>query len=338
LYEKLLEYKINPSSYIFSLVNNNLKREKSLKLNEISLNNTIYSKSIYHLKRTFRSNKELNLLGDKVFFYTKQPCSECYKEIDILELCKNYKNIKKEIFWAECPFCKKEILPKLIVSLGSELFIKNNNDFNTSKKTQFTLLSTNEIKNNVKDIINKNQDKIFHILNFKDDYTNLFWSCIWYFKLNKIDLDIILPYEWNIIQESNTKIPLRNNIVSLISKKINDKEDIKTLNKNYLKKRKNKNNNKIFIIHNVHSFYYNPKEENKNKINNIKQLNIQKKDFIKRKTMNYESDYFLSRIRLDNYSEEENMIYSSHKQNKKNVNKKENNYIINVEDVIVENK
>ena len=340
LYEKLLEYKINPSSYIFSLVNNNLKREKSLKLNEISLNNTIYSKSIYHLKRTFRSNKELNLLGDKVFFYTKQPCSECYKEIDILELCKNYKNIKKEIFWAECPFCKKEILPKLIVSLGSELFIKNNNDFNTSKKTQFTLLSTNEIKNNIKDIINKNKDKIFHILNFKDDYTNLFWSCIWYFKLNKIDLDIILPYEWNIIQESNTKIPLRNNIISLISKKINDKEDIKTLNKNYLKKRKNKNNNKnkIFIIHNVHSFYYNPKEENKNKINNIKQLNIQKKDFIKRKTMNYESDYFLSRIRLDNYSEEENMIYSSHKQNKKNVNNKENNYFINVEDVIVENK
>ena len=115
---------------------------------------------------------------------------------------------------------------------------------------------------------------------------------------------------------------------------------MKTLNKNYLKKRKNKNNNKnkIFIIHNVHSFYYNPKEENKNKINNIKQLNIQKKDFIKRKTMNYESDYFLSRIRLDNYSEEENMIYSSHKQNKKNVNKKENNYFINVEDVIVKNK
>ena len=153
LYEILLKYKMTPSSYIFSLVNNILKKKKLRKSNDISFNsNSVESKYKSHLKRTFRSFNEINLLGDKVIFYTKQPCPECFKEIDILELSLNYKNMKKNIFWAQCPLCKKEIIPKLSVSLGSELINQKNKDYCTSINTEFTLLSTYEVKNNIKDI------------------------------------------------------------------------------------------------------------------------------------------------------------------------------------------
>ena len=203
LYEILLKYKMTPSSYIFSLVNNILKKNKLRKSNDISFNsNSVESKYKSHLKRTFRTFNEINLLGDKVIFYTKQPCPECFKEIDILELSLNYKNMKKNIFWAQCPLCKKEIIPKLSVSLGSELINQKNKDCCTSINTEFTLLSTYEVKNNIKDIFYGSKTKLFHVINFKDNYNNLFWSCIWYFKINKIDFDMILPYEWNMEHNS----------------------------------------------------------------------------------------------------------------------------------------
>ena len=56
--------------------------------------------------------------------------------------------MKKNIFWAQCPLCKKEIIPKLSVSLGSELINQKDGDYCTSINTEFTLLSSYEVKNN----------------------------------------------------------------------------------------------------------------------------------------------------------------------------------------------
>ena len=42
-------------------------------------------------------------------------------------------------------------------------------------------------------------------------YPSLFWSCIWYFKLNKIDYEIMLPYEANIFKSKTNNATLKNN-------------------------------------------------------------------------------------------------------------------------------
>ena len=327
LYEKLLEFKINPSSYIFSLVNA-LKKKKREKKN-ILFNNSLNTELNSKLKRTFHSNNESTILGDKVIFKIKQPCSECLKEINILELSLNYKNIKKDIFWATCPYCKKEILPQMDVSLGNNLYL------NTNKITRFTLLSIHEIKNIIKDIINKDEMKMFHVINFKENYTNLFWSCVWYFKINKMDLDIILPYEHNVIQKLNPKKISLNNISTLIKPDKDDNKE-KILDKKYLKRKNKKKiyNKDILIIHKVHSFNLNIKEL---KYFKSEEINIEDK---KRKTF----DFNFSRIRNETMSEKD--IYSSlGKQNKLHekinndrLNKKENLLSLNYEEMIEKNE
>ena len=351
LYEILLKYKMTPSSYIFSLVNNILKKKKLRKsnANEISFNsNSPVLKNNSHLKRTFRSYNENNLLGDKVIFHTKQLCPECFKEIDVLELSLNYKNMKKNIFWAQCPLCKKEIIPKLSVSLGSELINQKDGDFCSSINTEFTLLSTYEVKNNIKDIFYGSKTKMFHVIDFKDNYNNLFWSCIWYFKINKIDFDMILPYEWNITHEREFKIKLPNNLNSLLKEKIDNKSQQFTYKKLFKKKRNIKQIYKnIFIIQNVHSFHLNTKKINENNIKELvsksKSGKINIKNFKKRNTLDFSLPSIQGRIRLDTFSEK-NIISSFQRYGKKYDEKKSSDKTLNkrlsfnLEDIMEKNE
>ena len=249
LYDCLLKFKILPSSFIYSTVNtilnNNNKLTKSYSNSNIPKISTIISKQKGHIKRTFHSKKEGNILGDKVVFYSKQPCPECDKNIDIIDLSLNYKTMKKEIFWTKCPFCGKDIIPKIDNILGTE--INKNGNISTSKYTKFILHSPYELKNNIKSIIKKGGFKIFHLENFKEKYPTLFWSCVWYFKINKIDLDIILPYEWNSIQDLTIlqhSMPI--NINALIKTKINT-EQIKNSSHIYINKKKQNNENELNI-------------------------------------------------------------------------------------------
>ena len=252
LYDCLLKYKILPSSFIYSIVNsllNKNKMSKSSSSNSFSrVNSDIISKKKSQ-KRTFHSLKEGNLFGDKVIFYSKQPCPECDKEIDIIDISLNFKSMKKEMFWAQCPFCEKDIIPKLGVILGSEIVNKNNNnDYNTSKYTKFILHSPYELKNNIRNIINKDGFKLFHLEYFKENYPSLFWSCVWYFKINRIDLDIILPYENNSVQDwNNLQKSIPNNINASTKENI-EKENEKNMNIIHLKNEKKiKKNKKVNI-------------------------------------------------------------------------------------------
>ena len=272
LYDCLLKYKILPSSFIYSTVNmllNNkdkLTKTKSfLNINLARLSSDISSKQKKHIKRTFHSIKEGNLIGDKVIFYSKQPCPECDKDIDMVEVSLNFKNMKKELFWTKCPSCGKNIIPKIGVILGSEMIkinendnkeYNNNNDINTSKYSQFVLHSPYELKNNIKNIINKDGFKIFHLEHFKEKYPSLFWSCVWYFKINKIDLDIILPYEWNTLQDfNNNQNSFQMNIISLTKTKIKDEKN-NNLKQIYIKKDKKIKNSKKKKLKNIQIIYY----------------------------------------------------------------------------------
>ena len=209
LYDFCIKNNINPSSYIYNTFNSYISKNISISSSSSDLlnnNDKIDSKNINYHKKTFHSYKDGECLGDKIIFYTKQKCPECGQVIDITEICLNYKNMKKDFFWAKCTKCEKYIIPKLGVSLGNEIInikeVKEDThyNYNSSNYTKFILHSPYEVKVNLKKIKKQNRFKMFHAEYFKQEYPSLFWSCIWYFKLYKINYDIFLPYEWNISQ------------------------------------------------------------------------------------------------------------------------------------------
>ena len=280
LYDILLKYNLVPSSYIYSTVNTILNKHKLIKSysnnNLLRVNNDINEKGKKNQKRTFHSIKEGNILGDKVVFYLKQPCPECYKDIDMIEVSLNFKNMTKEVFWAKCPLCGKDIIPKIGVLLGNEInIIKDDYDesINSSKFTKFVLHSPYELKNNIKNIINKEGFTIFLLENIKEKYPSLFWSCVWYFKINKIDLDIILPYEWTNIQKwNNNKKLLPTNMISSTQNKT-DNEKNKNIKEIYVKKKqkkqkkiklKKKYSNDILLINSSISFQLDDNKQYRN--------------------------------------------------------------------------
>ena len=315
LYDCLLECKMNPSSFIYNTVNIILKKKDWNLLPNKSLSKedgNINGNEDQFIKRTFTSIKGMNIFGEKIILYSKQPCPECGEQIDMVDVSLNYKNKLKELLWAKCPKCKKNILPKIKVRIGSEInnIKKKNNDIiNTSKYIDFVLHSPYELKNNIKNIIEEDGLKKFHLENFKDNYPSLFWSCVWYFKLNNIDLDIILPFDKNnspSFSLNNVEIDKKtNNNINQIF--IKDKDDID---------KKIRCHKKKFSIGELFDIYRKTTFTNNNKENIINDEKIQKKrsdkikvgkddkiNTSKKFTMKYDMPNAFQRVRLNTLSQ-----------------------------------
>ena len=166
--------------------------------NKIFCNFMIFiGKNKYSLKKIFLTSNDGKCLGDKIKFNNKQKCPECGQDIDVAELCFNFKNMREDFFWVKCTICEQYILAKLGVFLGTKIISKEkddniNNNYYFCNYTKFILHSPFELKINIKIIKKKDKFKIFHIESFKQNYASLYWSYVWYFKSYKIDLDIIL--------------------------------------------------------------------------------------------------------------------------------------------------
>ena len=255
LYDLLLKYRISPNSFIYKTVNKYFAKslKKSVSMTNFNGNLIDNSKNKKSLKKCFHSFKDGKCLGDKIKFYNKQKCPECEQEIDLTKICLNFKNTKKDFFWARCPNCSKYIIPKLGVMLGTEILNRENsqdlyNEYYSSSYTRFILHSPYELKINLKKIKKKEGFKKFHIELFKEEYPSLFWSCVWYFKLYKINLDIILPYEWAITQELfNHERIISTNISSTVRR---NNKNINISNK-MCKKRKKVYKRDNLIIHSI---------------------------------------------------------------------------------------
>ena len=274
LYYKILEYKLTPNSFIYSIVGKNIKDEK----NEIIINDNNNFDSLKKTeknnfqRRTFKSENEINILGDNIHFNYYQECPECYKEIDIKIISKDYKKMKKDLLWAQCPLCLNYIKPQISVILGNNIFPGNKSiNLPFTKKEFFTLYSPYELKNHIKYIIDKEQFHILNIDKLRNNFPNIFWNCIWYFHLYDLDYSIILPYEVNIYKkkESSNSIitPFILTKICPSAMKSNKEEENKNEivinniigNNNINKFDKNK-----MIIHNNISLEYG-KENNTNK-------------------------------------------------------------------------
>ena len=242
LYDKILTYKITPNSFIYSIIGKLSKIQDE----EYEI---LIEKSNF-LRRTFRSENEKYILGDNISFNYIQECPDCNKLINLEKISKDNKNSRKDVLWAKCPLCENFILPKMSVNLGS--FISNIPCF---KKVDFTLNSPYNLKNALKDIIDK--QKLLNVDTFKSNFPNEFWSCIWYFSLYNLDYDIILPYEINIFK-SKRKFSLGTNlnyINSTISQNIKNNTDENKENIDINKINNIKYKNKYVIQKNYSLFY-----------------------------------------------------------------------------------
>ena len=321
LYQRLLSYKITPNSYIYGkvvkIIDNQKKKanknkeelDKNKNYNDIEkllLSSSLSSKnkSDFELqRRTFKDETETKIVGDLVSFNTLQLCPECTKIIDIKQLSLDHKNMRKDSLWAKCPSCNNYILPQFSVKLGYDMNLANADD--CVKVTKFVLHSPYELKVKLKETIDKDGCQFLEVEKFKMKYPSLFWSCIWFFKLNKIDYEIMLPYEANIFKSKSNNINnfINNNINSTVirNKFPNKGETLKKNNNKYMKIKKYKNNP---IIQNLFSFYYIKNKYHRYYYSNIsndnigksKELNHRRKTYFDLKSTKKHNEYLVDEI------------------------------------------
>ena len=253
LYEKLLSFNLNPSSYIYNIIskiiNKKNRRKSKTKLfdNEINkktkeedfLNN--FNKNIFRF-RSFRSNLEKNVINsNKVEFFNNVLCTDCQEKIDLYNYCLITEELNKEYLWVKCPFCKHYVLPKIDVKLGNEINMNFDYLDSTSTLDSIVLYSPYILKLNIVKAVNNEMNKQLDVNEFRIKFTALFWNCVWYFNLMKLDYSLFLPYSDNIIGfNKNIK---KNNIINennLSNKVIY----MYFINKDKIKKNKNNNSEK----------------------------------------------------------------------------------------------
>ena len=251
LFDKLISYNLNPSSFIFSIISkildkNKLKSEK--KGNFIMTFIEGKDSLINFRKRTFKNESEYSVVGNKIYFNYKKPCFECLKELNYIEISKDFSKMKKDDLWVICPYCKNSLLPKLDVKLGNELN-NNNLNYNTSTYDSFILYSPFFLKNMINQYISK-EKRILDVNNFRKKFSAIFWNCIWYFQLNNLDYNMFLPYEDNVYLYNkfwNSKIIRYVSIGFIMKKEFNEIEKKKN-NKMKIKIKKYKYGKKIRIV------------------------------------------------------------------------------------------
>ena len=216
LYTKMIAIKINPSIYVHNLINkiidrksmNNLVKKKTMKNVDVDINNSNTFKYIIQSsqrrqfsKRTIKSFPESEVISDRITFYRYTTCIECQNKIDLFKTSIDFANMKKDVMWAMCPHCGTFLLPKIAVKTGIEFASDFDSMWTLNSSTATTdevvLHSPFDMKNNVKDIVN---DNVLDVVKFKAKFTAMFYNALWYFSINQISFEFLLPYRKDVEQ------------------------------------------------------------------------------------------------------------------------------------------
>ena len=220
LYQKILQLKINPSTFIYNIISNRLDKEQIKELFDemkAGKKNTLkfggYDKSKFN-RRTFLDKLDKpSLINKKLTFDKIFSCIECGENIDLLKLCEDFEGIKNDILWAPCKNGHYN-LPKIKVNFGVEMFPfskKDSNKVTTSVTNEIVLHSPYNLKVNVKNAVTTHYGNKLKVNDFKSSFSPLFWNFVWYSTILRIDYDIILPYLKKIEQEKATKTYINPN-------------------------------------------------------------------------------------------------------------------------------
>ena len=252
LYYILLKKKLNPNFKVHNIVmkimegkkiegNFSENLEKIIKAEE----KKTYKKSNFS-PRTFKSKYYQNILTEDIKFYTFDSCIFCQKIINLELLSKNIKEDQRELEWAKCPNpeCNQKLLPKLAVQFGKEINKNGEMKNNTCNYENVILFSPYVLKNNYNTLFSKKVGIKLDVDDIMIKYSNIFWNSLWYFKLNKLEYDFMLPYyyrveaikpfrNFNINFESNDKNNGQDDDVEEVSGPF-DMNEFKIINFNFV--------------------------------------------------------------------------------------------------------
>jgi hypothetical protein len=300
-------------------------------------------------KRTIKSKYDDSEISDNYEFMKTYPCVECLEKIYLLDICKNFKDMSKDLEWASCQNqnCNAKILPKLRIKyIFEENNSKNNNNSNNNtirysdraRKFSTSTSSLSEHHNcHESEVLNSPFHLKYNFYNssfiesrlkldvdyFKIKFNAIFWNSVWYFKLKNLPEDFIFPYQED--KSVNTVNSSGKTLTPDIEKILHNKDLLKSNNNldNYnkekelilrdsIKSKKNYNLNLNDKDSNPFSF-----GTNNNDSNNRIKININEIP-----NDNYNSEKI---IIIENENEKEN----SNLKNVINENENENNNINN---------
>ena len=207
LYKLILDQHLNPSDKVHSIAKKIIGNEKvegnnfkdkleSLLKNEM---NKKFSKNNFR-KRAFRSKHNKFILSENITFFAFDTCPnpKCQNPLDIENISKDYKNMGRDNKWAKCSKCEDKISPKLTFQLGKEINKSGCMRINTCYYDSVTLYSPYTLKNNYKATVLKKFNVKLDVEEFSKNFKEIFWNSLWYFKLNKLEYDFMLPYDSSI--------------------------------------------------------------------------------------------------------------------------------------------
>ena len=179
--------------------------------------------------------------------------------------------VDDDLCWAKCPYCRNNYLPKLKIIYGNENNKNNKLISTTSIVDNVMLYSPKTLNVHMYENAN-NKNNTMNIDELKVNYNPLFWNAIWYFKINKLPFDFILPYEDNIFHKLIKNIKINEKKEKNISDNFNltlsdyiEKEKVKL---EYKRKFWNCNTELIILSHEIN--IYIPPMYSFNKYNYLK--------------------------------------------------------------------
>ena len=245
LYDILIKLRLNPSFKVHNIVMKYLDKYKSAE--NININD-ILQKAINHIgnhfdskdkykKRTIKSKYYKNILSEDIIFYAFDTCIYCQKMINLQIKSKNFEEMNREIMWVKCPNCNEYCLTKIWIQFGKEINKNGKMKYNTCKYDSVVLFSPYSLKMNYKSLLKDFGIKLdVEELMFK--YNNIFWNSLWYFKLNNLEYDFMLPYEKEFDEG------IFNDNIEVITNEVYKR----SLEKKESKKVNNKGNNNVMDI------------------------------------------------------------------------------------------
>ena len=218
LYELILKQHLNPSYKVHSIVMKILEKDnvqgnfneklEALIGNEMS---TKYKKTDFK-KRIFRTKYYKNIMSEDIVFFGFDCCTKCNKDINLEYISKDYKNMGRELMWAKCPRCNEKVLPKISFQFGKEINKSGDMRINICYYDSCILYSPFTLKNNYKSTILKKYHIKVEVETLMRNNKDIFWNSLWYFKLNKLEYDFMLPYEENMQEDI---IPNKNLYITI---------------------------------------------------------------------------------------------------------------------------
>ena len=202
LYQKIISLQLNPNYFIYNIVSSVIDKEQLNELNNNfdKISNDLFDDSKFKykncyinpdLKRTFSSVEDNLEINKTLKIYSNFYCIKCREKINLINVCKNFSDIKNDILWVMCK-CGQYNLPKITIKYGKELL--RDNIYKTSYSDEIILYLPNNLRVNIKNTVIENFGEDLNVTEFRSQYKPLFWNFFWYCKIHQLDYEILLPY------------------------------------------------------------------------------------------------------------------------------------------------